>query len=112
MVLVLMFVFGIIAVVLPLVMLTRLGKVGFRTVHGITIASFVAGAIAMWLPFFDVNQRANLAGDWSGIMDTVPSFILIGGLILLATLILNLVLLFKYSRAMKFTSLGGGAALT
>lgn len=88
-------VFGLIAWILPGILLLRHQKADPGTVVVFSVASVSACAISLCLQIFSLSHLADIE-DWSALMDITPSLRVVAALLLIVTLILNAITLVVY----------------
>lgn len=88
---------GLIAWILPMIILMQHQKADFRNVMFFSIASVSACAISLCLQIFSTSHLVKRE-DWSALMDISPTLVLVASVLLAGTLILNAVTLVIYYR--------------
>lgn len=84
---------ALIGMTLPVIniMLSRKNKK--RDWGALSILSLSCSAISIWLPYVYLNHKVTI-GDWSALMDTMPSILGVWGIVLFFTIVLNAVTYF------------------
>lgn len=70
-----------------------------RAVKALTGGSWLACGLALLFQLREIDYLANVKGDISAIMDTIPAVVLVGTVLLMGTAVLNLVVLFQTRKA-------------
>jgi len=91
------FLFGLIAWIIPIVNLVRYRKTESKRWIVFSISSVSACAISLCLQIFYGNHLVRIE-DWSALMDTSNAVALVSTVLLLVTIMLNLVIFFKYNK--------------
>lgn len=88
-------VLGLIAWILPCINLMKHNKANPRNLVIFSVASVSACAISLCMQIFYTNHLVNTE-DWSALMDTSPTLVVVASMLLVVTLILNAVTLVVY----------------
>lgn len=87
--------FGLIAWILPIINLMRYQKRGNRNWIALSMMSFSACSLSLCLQIAELNQRVQI-GDWTGLMDTTSTLVVVAAILLVVTIVLNAVTLIVY----------------
>lgn len=88
-------VFGLIAWILPVIGFWQYHRVSRQRGLAFSAVSVGACAVSLCLQIFELHHRVNLQ-DWSALMDTSHAVVLVAGVLLAVTIILNAVIWVRY----------------
>lgn len=89
--------FGLIAIILPIINLMRENKSINKNWSIFSIASASACAISLFMQIFYINHLVNIE-DWTAMMDTLSTVALASALLLVITITLNAIVCSIYCK--------------
>ena len=92
--------FGLIAWILPIVNLAKYNKAEHKNWITLSFISFSACAVALFCQFIYHDHLAKIM-DFSAIMDTSHGLVVVSGVLVLITIMLNAIALVKYRKINK-----------